>query len=189
MLAGYKYPSKQYQNDDADGSPLIVVRRFGFYCWPLRSRSRIQSRSCDSQQPVSAIVPGRETGTDTGTETKAKTGDCYQCRFNRTYKQPRGMPCINVPKLDKHGANAIDGAHTAAQLPSCPAKPHTHPYTHKHPYPYTLKNTHTSCPIPRSPFRGVFFSVLCASFSHFVTDASRTVIQSLSQFFFSFLLS
>lgn len=43
---------------------------------------------------------------------------CYQCRFNRTYKQPRGMPCINVPKLDKHGANAIERlrhAHTKAE--------------------------------------------------------------------------
>lgn len=51
------------------------------------------------------------------------------------------MPCINVPKLDKHGANAIDRRHT---------------------------HTHTRClaaaepnPMPRSPFQGVS---LCACF-------------------------
>lgn len=60
------------------------------------------------------------------------------------------MPCINVPKLDKHGANAID-------------RRHTHAHTQRH-----TRRRRQSClaaaepnPMPRSPFQGVSW---CACF-------------------------
>lgn len=104
------------------------------------------------------------TRTATGTGTGTGRG-CYQCRFNRTYKQPRGMPCINVPKLDKHGANAIDRRHT---------------------------HTHTRClaaaepnPMPRSPFQGVSW---CACFIlSFLSFCCRRFVSFRFGLFFSFL--
>lgn len=74
------------------------------------------------------------------------------------------MPCINVPKLDKHGANAIDRRHT-----------HTHTQ---------LQQSLTQCR-GRHSKACLCVRALFSHFSHFVAVVSFRFVLALSFRFFS----